>query len=87
MDQILSSKAETGVQGLDDVLSGGLTRRHVFLLEGSPGTGKTTIALQFLLEGAKLGERCLYISLSESDEELRDCAQSHGTSARGWFGR
>ncbi len=78
MDQILSSKAETGVQGLDDVLSGGLTRRHVFLLEGSPGTGKTTIALQFLLEGAKLGERCLYISLSESDEELRDCAQSHG---------
>lgn len=78
MDQLLSSKAETGVLGLDDVLSGGLTRRHVFLLEGSPGTGKTTIALQFLLEGAKLGERCLYISLSESDEELRDCAQSHG---------
>ncbi|TWF47839.1 ATPase domain-containing protein [Neorhizobium alkalisoli] len=78
MDQILSSKAETGVLGLDDILSGGLTRRHVFLLEGSPGTGKTTVALQFLLEGAKLGERCLYISLSESDEELRDCARSHG---------
>lgn len=78
MDQLIISKAETGVQGLDDVLSGGLTREHVFLLEGSPGTGKTTIALQFLLEGAKLGERCLYISLSESEEELRDCAKSHG---------
>lgn len=78
MDGILSQSARTGVQGLDDVLSGGLTRRHVFLLEGSPGTGKTTIALQFLIEGAKLGERCLYISLSETNEELRDCAKSHG---------
>jgi circadian clock protein KaiC len=78
MDEILSQSARTGVQGLDDVLSGGLTRRHVFLLEGSPGTGKTTIALQFLIEGAKLGERCLYISLSETNEELRDCAKSHG---------
>jgi circadian clock protein KaiC len=78
MDKVLMSKAETGVQGLDDVLAGGFTRKHVFLLEGSPGTGKTTIALQFLLEGAALGERCLYISLSETDEELRDCARSHG---------
>jgi circadian clock protein KaiC len=78
MDEILSQSARTGVQGLDDVLSGGLTRKHVFLLEGSPGTGKTTIALQFLIEGAKLGERCLYISLSETNEELRDCAKSHG---------
>ncbi len=71
------SKATTGVEGLDDILSGGLSRRHVFLLEGSPGTGKTTIALQFLIEGAIRGERCLYISLSESDEELRDSAASH----------
>ena len=74
----LSTKARTGVLGLDDVLSGGLTRRHVFLLEGTPGTGKTTIALQFLLEGATLKERCLYISLSESEEELRESALSHG---------
>ena len=74
----LHEKAQTGVAGLDDVLSGGLTRRHVFLLEGSPGTGKTTIALQFLLEGAAKGERCLYISLSETEDELRDSALSHG---------
>ena len=74
----LSTKARTGVEGLDDVLSGGLTRRHVFLLEGTPGTGKTTIALQFLLEGAALNERCLYISLSETEEELRESALSHG---------
>ena len=78
MDQVLSKKAETGIEGLDDVLFGGFTRRHVFLLEGSPGTGKTTIALQFLLEGADLGESCLYISLSETEEELRDSAASHG---------
>jgi circadian clock protein KaiC len=78
MNEVLSNKAKTGVQGLDDILSGGFTRHHVFLLEGSPGTGKTTIALQFLMEGAELGERCLYISLSETEEELRDSALSHG---------
>ncbi|MDQ0319048.1 circadian clock protein KaiC [Pararhizobium capsulatum DSM 1112] len=78
MNEVSNDKALTGVVGLDDILSGGLTRRHVFLLEGSPGTGKTTIALQFLLEGAALKERCLYISLSETEEELRDSARSHG---------
>ncbi|MBP1853082.1 ATPase domain-containing protein [Rhizobium halophytocola] len=78
MGRYMSEMARTGVQGLDDVLSGGFTRGHVFLLEGSPGTGKTTIAMQFLLEGAALGERCLYISLSETEQELRDCARSHG---------
>jgi circadian clock protein KaiC len=78
MAEALNSKALTGVAGLDDVLSGGLTRGHVFLLEGSPGTGKTTIAMQFLMEGAALKERCLYISLSESEDELRDSARSHG---------
>ncbi|WP_037088126.1 ATPase domain-containing protein [Neorhizobium vignae] len=77
MDNVLTKKAETGIPGLDDVLAGGFTRRHVFLLEGSPGTGKTTVALQFLIEGARLDERCLYISLSETDEELRDAAASH----------
>jgi circadian clock protein KaiC len=72
------AKAKTGVDGLDDILSGGLSRRHVFLLEGAPGSGKTTIALQFLLEGAAIGERCLYVTLSETEEELRDSALSHG---------
>jgi circadian clock protein KaiC len=71
-------KAETGVSGLDDILTGGLARGRVYLLEGSPGTGKTTIAMQYLLQGARQGEKALYITLSESDEELRDSAASHG---------
>lgn len=83
MEETLNTKAKTGVEGLDDVLSGGLSRGHVFLLEGSPGTGKTTVALQFLIEGSRLGERCLYISLSETEEELRDSARSHGIEIDG----
>src|SRR3990170_3869485 len=71
-------KAKTGVEGLDDVLVGGLRRGRVYLLEGSPGTGKTTIATQFLLAGAAAGERGLYITLSETEEELRETAVSHG---------
>ncbi|ACI98587.1 ATPase domain-containing protein [Rhodospirillum centenum] len=70
--------ARFGIRGLDDVLAGGLVRQRLYLLEGHPGTGKTTVALQFLLEGAARGERCLYITLSETEEELRDCAASHG---------
>ena len=73
-----ADKARTGVPGLDDVLAGGLTAGHVFLLEGNPGTGKTTIALRFLLEGAAAGEQCLYITLSETEQELRNGAASHG---------
>lgn len=71
-------KAKTGISGLDEVLSGGLSRGHVFLLEGEPGAGKTTVAVQFLLEGAKAGERSLYITLSESEQALRQGAASHG---------
>ena len=70
--------AGTGVTGLDDVLAGGLARGHVFLLEGKPGAGKTTIALQFLVNGERAGERCLYITLSETERELRAGAFSHG---------
>ena len=72
------SKAAFGAYGLDDVLGGGLARDRLYLLEGHPGTGKTTIALQFLLEGARLAEKGLYITLSETEEELRDGAASHG---------
>ena len=72
------TKAATGVAGLDDILAGGLRRDRVYLLEGSPGTGKTTIAMQFLLEGARRGERGLYITLSETENELRESAVSHG---------
>ncbi|BCW89182.1 Circadian clock protein kinase KaiC [Alphaproteobacteria bacterium SO-S41] len=72
------TKARTGVTGLDDVLAGGLSRGHVFLLEGEPGAGKTTIALQFLQEGEARGERGLYITLSETEVELREGAASHG---------
>jgi circadian clock protein KaiC len=70
-------KAAIGIEGLDAVLGGGLTRSRVFLLEGNPGTGKTTIATQFLLEGASRGEQCLYITLSETEEELRESITSH----------
>lgn len=68
----------TGVHGLDDILEGGLTQGAMFLLEGKPGTGKTTIALQFLLEGQKRGQPALYITLSETKQELLDTAASHG---------
>ena len=71
-------KARTSVEGLDDILAGGLQRGRVYLIEGSPGTGKTTIATQFLLAGAAGGESGLYITLSETDEELRESAASHG---------
>ncbi|MBR1209411.1 ATPase domain-containing protein [Bradyrhizobium sp. JYMT SZCCT0180] len=72
------AKAKTGIWGLDDILAGGFSRGHLFLLEGAPGTGKTTIALQFLREGVKNGEKTLYITLSETERELRDGAASHG---------
>ena len=75
-----AEKAQTGIWGLDNILSGGFSRGHLFLVEGAPGTGKTTIALQFLLEGARAGEKCLYITLSETERELRDGAASHGWS-------
>ncbi len=75
-----TSKALTDIAGLDDVLGGGLVRDRVYLIEGSPGTGKTTLALQFLLAGARNGETGLYITLSETAEELRGGAASHGWS-------
>jgi circadian clock protein KaiC len=73
-----ANKAATGIVGLDEILSGGLTRGHTFLVEGAPGAGKTTVGLQFLLQGANAGERSLYITLSETEQELRQGAASHG---------
>jgi circadian clock protein KaiC len=70
-------QASTGIPGLDDILAGGLARHRVYLLEGSPGTGKTTASLRFLMDGAAKGEKTLYITLSETEEELRDTARSH----------
>jgi circadian clock protein KaiC len=75
-----SGKAKFGVPGLDEILGGGLARKRVYLIEGVPGSGKTTLAFQFLLEGANAGEKGLYITLSETEEELREAATSHGWS-------
>jgi circadian clock protein KaiC len=74
----LLPRANTGVSGLDFVLGGGLARNRLHLLEGSPGTGKTTIALEFLMAGAESGEAGIYVSLAETEEELREGAKSHG---------
>jgi circadian clock protein KaiC len=71
-------RASTGIAGLDNILGGGWARNRLHLLEGSPGTGKTTVALQFLLSGVKRGEAGIYISLAETEQELRDGARSHG---------
>ncbi len=73
----------TGNTGLDDVLAGGLTRNRLYVLEGAPGSGKTTLALQFLMEGAALGESVLYVTLSETESELQGVAESHGWDLRG----
>jgi circadian clock protein KaiC len=73
----------TGIAGLDDILEGGLARDHLYLIEGDPGTGKTTIALQYLMEGIRLGQPGLYVTLSESKVELLEIAASHGWSLEG----
>ena len=73
----------TGIAGLDDILEGGLPRDHLYLIEGDPGTGKTTIAMQFLMEGTRLGQKSLYVTLSETKAELLEIAESHGWSLEG----
>jgi circadian clock protein KaiC len=75
--------AATGIAGLDDVLSGGFTPNRLYLVEGMPGSGKTTLAFQFLLEGVKRGEPVLYVTLSETADEIRAVAASHGWSLDG----
>src|SRR5690349_12548586 len=77
------ARSATGVPGLDDVLHGGLLPGRFYLIDGNPGAGKTTLALQYLLEGLRQGERCLYVTLSETKDELTSGAQSHGWSTDG----
>ena len=69
--------ASTGIEGLDHILLGGFPRNHVYLLQGDPGVGKTTLGLQFLLEGVRNGEPGLYLTLSETRDELHAVAESH----------
>ena len=73
-------RCASGVEGLDDILAGGLPRNCFYLVQGDPGSGKTTLALQFLLEGLRRGEKVFYITLSETREELLQVARSHGWS-------
>ncbi len=73
----------TGIPGLDEVLGGGFTPDRLYLIEGVPGAGKTTLAMQFLLDGVARGEQVLYVSLSETRSELQEVADSHGWSLEG----
>ncbi len=76
-------RLETGIPGFDDILGGGLPARRLYLVQGDPGAGKTTLAMRFLLEGLRREERALYVTLSESRDELGDIARSHGWSLQG----
>src|SRR5687767_12450758 len=78
-----SNLARTGIPGLDDILRGGLPRDRLYLIEGDPGAGKTTLALQFLLQGVADSEAVLYVALSETKEEIAAVAESHGWSLGG----
>ena len=80
---LLAPVLSTGIDGLDNILGGGLTPERVYLIEGEPGTGKTTTGLQFLVEGARHGESVVYITLAETIDELQGVADSHGWSLNG----
>jgi circadian clock protein KaiC len=81
--QTAKTPVTTGVEGLDQILDGGLTAHRLYLVEGVPGSGKTTLAMQFLMEGVARGEKVLYVTLSETADELQEAAASHGWSLEG----
>lgn len=83
VETIDAPRISSGVEGLDVILDGGLDENRLYLYEGRPGTGKTTIALQFLMEGVRQDERVLYITLSETERELQLVAKRHGWSLDG----
>jgi circadian clock protein KaiC len=78
-----SPRTPTGLAGLDDILFGGLPAHRLYLVDGAPGVGKTTLAIQFLMEGVTRGEKCLYVTLSETKDELDAVASSHGWNLEG----
>ncbi|HTV22109.1 MAG TPA: ATPase domain-containing protein, partial [Polyangiaceae bacterium] len=77
-------RAQTGIAGLDEILGGGLPRDRIYLVQGEPGAGKTTLAMQFLAAGARAGERCLLVTLGETRDELEATARSHGWALDGF---
>src|ERR1700749_4373417 len=81
--EMTENKVSTGIVGLDQILRGGLPKNRLYVVEGSPGSGKTTMALQFLLEGIRQGETVLYVTLSETAEEPYEVARSHDWSLEG----
>src|ERR1700755_2289634 len=83
VDGTAPARLATGCAGLDLILNGGFPADRLYLVEGDPGTGKTTLALQFLIEGARSGEAVLYVTLSETKEELTAVAASHGWTLAG----
>lgn len=78
-----TAPVSSGIPGLDEVLAGGFTPHRFYMIQGLPGSGKTTLALQFLMEGVRRGESVLYVTLSETEEEIRSIADSHGWSLEG----
>ena len=82
-ERVDEPRISTGSEGLDDILGGGFDAHRLYLYEGRPGSGKTTIALQFLLEGVRRGERVLYVTLAETKRELNLIAKRHGWSLTG----
>jgi len=82
-NEVQDESSATGIEGLDNILCGGLTPSRLYLVEGVPGAGKTTLAMQYLLAGAAAGEPVLYVTLSESEEELRAMATTHGWNLDG----